>query len=142
MAIYKVTLFSIFDYLIFIVKILVTPTKTKKGVTNIVYLQTKTNELPLNLCKFSNGRLAKMSHNVFKILSIATMCMAEAGGVTTRTHAWRKQKKMFSLSTHIAYYFLGINLLECCLIEIRYFHIYCKKGMGCFVFCFWELKQN
>ena len=62
MAIYKVTLFSIFDYLIFIVKILVTPTKTKKGVTNIVYLQTKTNELPLNLCKFSNGRLAKMSH--------------------------------------------------------------------------------
>ena len=72
-----------------------------------------------------------MSHNVFKILSIATMCMAEAGGVTTRTHAWRKQKKMFSLSTPIAYYFLGINLLECCLIEIRYFHIYCKKGGVC-----------
>ena len=50
----------------------------------------KTDEVvnwPLNLCKFSNGRLAKMSHNVFKILSIAAMCMAEAGGVTTRTHA-------------------------------------------------------
>ena len=38
-------------------------------MTTIVYLQTKTDEVvncPLNLCKFSNGRLAKMSHNVLK----------------------------------------------------------------------------
>ena len=43
--------------------------KRGRKVTTIVYLQTKTDEVvncPLNLCKFSNGRLAKMSHNALK----------------------------------------------------------------------------